>query len=1303
MRFPRWAFPFAVLTLAAACGPAGSPARPNTILDPTTHDSFFPIGAGSKHALGSDSPAITCNSCHGGSDSFGQFDCLSCHQHSDQAALALGHRAVSQYAYASASCYSCHARGTAGGAVPSGVISDPARDLTVNAQIPSYVDTSISSLSPQTETLPMPMDHATTQVDATAFASCGNCHVNAGAGAFYPGNLHSSLANLNLAQPSACTDCHASSKPIGFVGPTATDPARSPASGEMKHDAVLWSNGLPTAASAVPQDCAVCHTAPSKSMSATWATDQAGTTPARFHASLTKADLPQPASCVDCHANSRPNGILTVSPTNLIFDHTAPAALADCASCHQSTSSAAQWTSWAGGKFHLAGDAAPASCLPCHAAERPTTTSNWMSTTYTSSPFDYVPNTQGITHGAGQDCAVCHAGPGTGAWGGTQNWIGGHFAHGASTISSNMCIACHSTQRPDLQPGATAAAMAALLNFDHSTNGTGDCFGCHQATVAANRYQSYYKPGTSQTLPGGDWQGGQGYPGPTPIGSPSQFVTIIEIDLHRSGTNNLVTSTTSRSATLLTEMLHVSTAIPPQVNPGPANNPDFSTCWHCHTSSPGTTNVTSFANGRFHSALTTYSATPGGTQTALPQPTTQCLDCHAQMRPAGIVEKAASDLQPMDHNALFTSALTIGGVSVTGVAGIECAVCHKSPGSTWTDGSFHANIGAAVPQDCTACHYPLMADTARSDVSNGVSYAMKHTSSQLTFQNCQVCHATALSKSADTPVASTLWQTGVFHPSLASQPSACLACHAVSEPAANASAQSSVVYNLTVGGTSTNTAQWMNHGSASVAGKDCFVCHAADAKTSGSAWSKSASFHGPATSPNSCRECHGLTNGGGSVAGTNNNLPVGLTNSSTVTSAAADAATGIPAGTHDQITHTDINVSARDCNFCHRQAGVSTAVGVQGAEWAQASFHVNFGPANPLVMNGTTGRCSSCHMNIKPGATFTAFDHNSFSAAPGTQDCSSCHSWPGTAAATAANWLGATAAPAVVTLTGWSSGTSITSNTVTFGHPSPSTYTSCAQCHAGSNYSTIIDFNHDGLTSYVTINGVTPSTTPNLGTSVYNVSTNPTFCVACHDTGSPWAAKTGLSSTITANTTDGNTTVTTTSTSALTLGMTITGTGIPSTTSTMTTFTANTTTGSTTVTTSSPVSLSAGTVISGTGIPVNDTVATSVSNATSFTLTTAATATAIGVTLTATRTTPLTVTIKAIPSATSFTISTAANATTSGTTLTVTHMRIRQASIGSHGGSTNGQDCTSCHYVGGRERLTPPTPGVFGTGTISGG
>ena len=1330
MRFCRTGLPFALLALAAACGTGGnSSAQWNTMLDPTAHDSFFPIVAGSAHALGSDSPAITCNSCHGGASTFTQFDCLSCHQHSDQAALALGHRGVPQYAYASASCYSCHARGTAGGAVPSGAIGDPAQDLTVNAQIPSYVDTSISSLRPQAETLPMPMDHGTTHVDAAAFASCGTCHVNAGAGSYYPGNLHSSLANLNLAQPSGCLDCHASSKPIGFVGPTATNPVRTPASGEMKHDAVLWSNGLPTAASAVPQDCAVCHVTPSMSMSGAWGINQAGTTPALFHASLTAANLPQPASCVDCHANSRPAVLLTSAnaalPANVQFDHSVAEALGDCTSCHMN-GGATQWTtSWSGGQFHLAGDPTPATCLPCHDGERPTTTVNapsgWITAPSATKPFDTVTNSLGIGHGDDQDCATCHSGPGTGTWGGSQNWAKGLFTHGPSTDSSTTCIACHSTQRPAFQLTPTNSALpsnatplcagVATACFDHSTSGTGDCIGCHEASVSYTNYG--YSGSPSPHFSGGNWAGGVGYPADTLAASQSQYITLTETTLNPSPPS-LVTSTSSITTKLNNAMLHHRaqwtcakdgtrtctvdadcTVVGGQclatvLDAGDAAHEDTSKCALCHTvSSPGV--IT--GPGQFHSVLTT---------SGFQQPAINCFDCHQQMRPTGIVEKAASDLQPMDHNAVFNAPVTINGVSVGGVAAMDCSDCHASPGNTWSDGLFHKNIAAAVPKDCTVCHYPLMVDAAKADLTSGVNYAMRHTSGQITFQNCQTCHTGALAKGKNTPIAATLWQTGAFHASLASQPSACVACHVVSEPAANASTRSSLVYNLTMGGTSTNMAQWMNHGSNSVAGKDCFVCHAADAKTSGSAWSKSDSFHGAVSSPSSCRECHGLTNGGGSVAGTNNNLPVGLTNSSTVTSAAADAAAGIPAGTYDQITHTDINVSSHDCNFCHTQKGVSTVAGVQGREWAQAAFHANFTSANPLVMNGTTGRCSNCHMNTKPGATFTAFDHSTFSATSGTQDCSSCHSWPGTGTATASNWLGAAAAPAIVTLTGWTSGTSITSNTVTFSHPSPSTYTSCAQCHAGSNYSTIIDFNHDGLTSNVTINGVTPSTVPNLGTSIYDVSTNPTFCVACHNSASPWVSRTGLSSTITANTTSGSTTVTTPSTGALTLGMTISGTGIPSNTTTTTTLIANITSGSTTVTTSSPVSLSAGTIISGTGIPANDTVATSVNNATSFTLKTAATATTTGVTLTATKVTPLTVTIKTIPNATSLTISTAANATTTGTTLSVTHMSTRQASIGSHGGSTNGQDCTSCHYVGGRDRLTPPTPGVFATGTISG-
>jgi len=52
--------------------------------------------------------------------------------------------------------------------------------------------------------------------------------------------------------------------------------------------------------------------------------------------------------------------------------------------------------------------------------------------------------------------------------------------------------------------------------------------------------------------------------------------------------------------------------------------------------------------------------------------------------------------------------------------------------------------------------------------------------------------------------------------------------------------------------------------------------------------------------------------------------------------------------------------------------------------------------------------------------------------------------------------------------------------------------------------------------------------------------------------------------------------------------------------------------------------------------------------------------------------------------------------------LIVTHHRISQARIGNHGTSINGEDCTSCHYVGGNANLIPPTPGGFATGSIGG-
>ena len=1053
--------------LAAGCQNS-NPAPVALGITPEKH-TWFAIGAATAHELGSmvQGDKMQCLSCHpANTTSFTQIMCVNCHGHEEPVTDRL-HLTVPGYAFGdSAACYSCHPNGgktpfdhaginnncalchdvggpfavlpkadfthpdvggtdCAGchnttdwkGATGAPNAHDPAHDIIVAALLPTFAGASIVSLTAQTETLPMTMNHGSTDAPAAVMSDCAGCHPNSTNSSkpnrendiqsgFFPGSFHASLAGLGLAQPTACGSCHLDTMPTGFVGAAPSSPARVPASGEMRHEAIAWVNDAPTSTRIVTTNCGVCHRSATGGTSVSWASGKTGAT-VQFHAALTGASMAQPTSCLDCHASSRPPGALNSSNATLAagiaFDHAAASAKGDCAPCH-AAGAAPSWTTWRMGRFHLAGSPNPSSCLPCHAGERPVSTAAWVSATYKNSPFDYLTNAGGSTHGDGQDCALCHAGAGTGAWGGTQNWAGGQFKHGPQTHSATSCIVCHSTQRPDLQPGTTAAAMASALGFDHSTNGPGECIGCHAATVSAGRYTNYYNPST-HALPGGDWKGGVSYPGASFASSADQFINVTETMLIRDGTAvNTVTGTTTVTDTIYNGMSHVSTVLPAALSAGATGSPDNSKCWHCHTNSNGT--VTVFRDGQYHSALTSYRGTPGGAVAPFPQPTGQCSDCHAFMMPDGIVQLNGSDLWPMDHKAVLATPITVNGATVARVSDLDCSFCHKSPGVKWADGIFHANLpSTAVVKDCVSCHYPIMADAAAADTVSDTQYAMKHLSKQVTNQACQPCHAMGVAQRAQLPATAALFKTGTFHAAVTPQPTACLDCHVVSQPGANLPTQSTWSYALKAGGTSTNGAQWMNHGSSLVAGKDCAACHLADAQAAGAVWSKSISLHGAAPVARTCQECHGLINGGGGVAGTKNNLPDGLTNSTVPTS--ASAATGIAAGTLSQINHSDINAANRDCNFCHTQAGVATSGAAQGKEWAQARFHASFPATTPLLMDGTTGRCSNCHLNVNPKASYTTFNHNGFSSSSSSQDCSGCHSYPGTGTTASANWLGA--------------------------------------------------------------------------------------------------------------------------------------------------------------------------------------------------------------------------------------------------------------------------------------------------------
>jgi hypothetical protein len=510
--------------------------------------------------------------------------------------------------------------------------------------------------------------------------------------------------------------------------------------------------------------------------------------------------------------------------------------------------------------------------------------------------------------------------------------------------------------------------------------------------------------------------------------------------------------------------------------------------------------VTSFANGQYHSALTAA---------GVGQPTSGCTDCHVQMLPPNIVMRDAGsgslELQAMDHSAAFKTQVLLGGVPANKVADADCSVCHRSAaGTRWSDGVFHANIGGAQPTDCVKCHLLQMAKSTSNNVSKlgpGGKYQvlMDHWAPALTFQACDRCHGASLGQ-YNAPLASAMWGAGTnagkLHTPLGStQPTKCIRCHGVngiSEPPANTPTQSSVSYTLALGGTSSNSGQWINHfvpivQDGGITGqRDCYDCHAADAKATGSAWNVATVFHTPALQGlQTCDGCHGLVNKtptvtvsaatvNAGVPGTGNNMPFGLTNSTTTTIASATANTGIPAGTFDQINHADYNVKVTKCFSCHTTLGASTVTGIQGKEWAQAKFHAAFAPAtpaNPLVIGTAGGRCSTCHMNVRPGTAFTAQDHSTFTATS-TTDCSSCHTYPGKGGTAAApNWK-TDAVPTNITVGGFLITKPPAANTTTIQGPGPVALLHptvgtqlCTACHLlASGGKPATGYDHKGVT-----------------------------------------------------------------------------------------------------------------------------------------------------------------------------------------------------------------------------------------------
>ena len=414
--------------------------------------------------------------------------CAGCHSSQKPTAIING---FDHGTIGTTDCFSCHsgalqtnfssmANWANGSRVPTTPVYDPNKDLVLPVKVPTFTTAtaathvSLASVASQNQNVQQAMDHATTQLTTAQLQNCTLCHQPVSA----KGIFHSALTAANIAQPTRCAECHlASAGPNGFVGPD--DTRRSPVTGPMLHDAKVWSLSAAQMARSntalVTQDCAVCHKKPGNSWNG-----------AAYHSTLGAANLGQPSSCLDCHANSRPTG-LTASDTPSsssvgagLFAQMSHANTdtrpKDCNVCHTGGTVGSSWKN-AGFHAHVSNPATR--CDTCHMGEKPTVV------------------VSGFSHsGIGtSDCKSCHTFPGTGVLGNANNppnWKGAGGAvpqsislapptgtnwgtltvpHPSTTSRTGMnCATCHVNYNPNLS----------IKGYDHNAPVTGiKCVYCH--------------------------------------------------------------------------------------------------------------------------------------------------------------------------------------------------------------------------------------------------------------------------------------------------------------------------------------------------------------------------------------------------------------------------------------------------------------------------------------------------------------------------------------------------------------------------------------------------------------------------------------------------------------------------------------------------------------------------------------------------------------------------------------------------------------------------------------------------------
>ena len=676
--------------LACACTSSGQDAPWLTAPTPTSHDRYFPIESG-PHQL-------SCNTCHGASDSFKDPDCTSCHT---EAPTQLLHPAAAApgYAWASPQCIACHPRGT-GQLTPAG----HARFFPIDSG-----QTHALGANAVHQPGPIACQSCHTSGDR-AQADCTACHTEA---AMTAGGrpFHAAVPDLapgfapGPQQTARCLLCHAGGVVPVSVSFSTKAPAhdaryafRLAAGAPHAGDACLGCHSITKpigdtrliTADFATQTCTTCH-APAGSLAQDLGALHTGlgTYQGTVFQPLSTPPVPDDSKhCLLCHSDGSAGG----------FDHSKgfPIGSGD--------------THALGKRFALAGQPAPVTlaCATCHqdAAARGNVT-----------------------------CTTCHTAAGTNSAGPGPVDLGpAHAAQlagtswraGAPGAPAGQCLACHAgdlLERTAVHGRGTAAftsdAPGVTFRIDHqSPNHFVACEQCHTALLPADPALQQPRIDFAQRSCGAchteakeklvtvhrglgislqDPAGPSGaaaclkcHPdgGPAPL---SQAITHAFFPIDAAGKHALGAPAVHRAGAIGCASCH--TAL--------TTDPSRIDCTGCHTAAA----MTNAGGAGAHDLV------PDLPRPLVPGEATSlsfCLQCHADGKVPAALSWSASKAKT--HDALTGFVVSSGAHATTNLAPAQgCFACHAVrraiPGVTIPNGGTLTTTDFKQ-QTCTSCHAP---------------------------------------------------------------------------------------------------------------------------------------------------------------------------------------------------------------------------------------------------------------------------------------------------------------------------------------------------------------------------------------------------------------------------------------------------------------------------------------------------------------------------------------------------------------------------------------------------------------------